>query len=80
MNQVTYGVRGLMEWQVMLPTGSLVKPFITINFTGGQLSGYGAAPARYTTADPYIQKLIETSYWYKAGRIVKLPSRFQQRG
>ena len=69
---VTYGVRGLMEWQIDLQTGSPALPVITINFTGGQITGYGVAPARYTTRDPFIIKLIEGSEWYKSGKIKRL--------
>lgn len=70
MNMIYY-IRGLMEWKLHLPTGSRVKPYIDIHFEGGQISGYGVTPARYETDDPYIQKLIEESFWYKRGRIQK---------
>ena len=65
----TYGVRGLMEWSIHLPTGCAEKPYIEVHFEGGQLTGYGVAPARYSTADPYVQRLIENSRWFKTGRI-----------
>lgn len=61
----TYGVAGLIEWNLQLPTGSHKLPFINIHFTGGQITGYGVSPARYTTDDPYIQAAIETSPYFK---------------
>lgn len=67
--QKTYGVKGLMEWRLPLPTGSSAKKYIEIVFEGGQITGYGVAPARYSTDDPYIQHLIESSHWYDTGRI-----------
>lgn len=66
---LTYGVNGLMEWMVYLPTGSTHKPYIPVCFEGGQISGYGIAPAKFTTSDPYIQQLIEQSEWYRRGKI-----------
>ena len=57
----TYGVKGLMDWVFALPTGCDEKPYIAVPFEGGQITGYGVAPARYTTSDPVIQKLIEAS-------------------
>ena len=71
----TYGVKGLMEWQLQLPTGRPAKPAITISFTGGQITGYGVAPARFTTDDPYIQRLIEQTDHFKNKRIVTLRGR-----
>lgn len=72
MKVSTYGVRGLMAWQLQLPTGWPAKPYITINFEGGQITGYGVAPARYSTADPLIKELIESSKWFKQGKIRRL--------
>ena len=66
---VTYCVYGLMEWRLQLPTHREVMPYIDITFEGGQLTGYGVSPARYSTDDPYIQGLIEESRWFKNGRI-----------
>lgn len=71
----TYGVKGLMEWRVQLSTGYSVKPEITVEFTGGQITGYGVAPARFTTADPFLQRLIEGSIWFKNGKISLLGSK-----
>ena len=65
----TYIIWGLMECQFLFPTGSKAMPYITVNFEGGQISGYGVTPARYSTDDPYIQGLIEATQWYQKGRI-----------
>lgn len=72
LKSVTYGVRGLMEWHIALPTGSPLKPFVTVNFEGGQITGYGVAPARFTTIDPFVQELIEKSPYFKGNRIFKI--------
>ncbi|MCH5217329.1 MAG: hypothetical protein J1F07_02055 [Muribaculaceae bacterium] len=65
----TYIVRGLMEWEIVFPTGHALLPEVKVRFEGGQITGYGVAPARYTTDEPLIQRLIESSRWYKSGRI-----------
>ena len=61
----TYGVFGLMEWVLQLPTGYAALPFIQIKFEGGHISGYGVTPARLTTSDPLLQRLIEASPWFR---------------
>lgn len=67
----TYGVYGLMEWHVLIPAaGSKVR----ITFGGGQASGFGCAPATYDTADPGMQRLIESTRWFREGVIVTLRS------
>lgn len=68
---MTYAVRGLMEWRVNIPTGSAV-PYIPVLFEGGQVSGYGVTPARFTTDDPELARMIEATHWYKSGRIYRL--------
>ena len=70
----TYGVRGLMSWRINLPTGYYAMPFVSVSFEGGQITGYGVSPARYTTDDTFIQNLIEQTAWYRNGRIVCLRS------
>lgn len=63
LRQVTYGVFGLMDWTLHIPTPGFHQPFVVANFEGGQISGYGTAPARFTTRDPYIQQVIEAHPW-----------------
>ena len=70
----TYGVYGLMEWQIHIPTGYSVKPFIVIHFEGGHVTGYGVAPALYSTSDPFIQRLIENTRWFKENKILTITS------
>lgn len=72
MAQKTYGVRGLMEWQVQLPTGFAGKPYITIKFEGGQMTGYGVTPARFTTSDETLQAIIERSEPFRKKKILLL--------
>lgn len=67
--QKTYGVRDLLEWELHLNTGFMVKPFVKVRFEGGQITGFGVSPATFTTADTVIQRLIEESEWFKNGRI-----------
>lgn len=66
----TYGVYGMTEWHIQLPTG-LNDPGLShfnISFTGGQLTGYGVAPATFTTDDPFVQKVIESSIHFSKGK------------
>lgn len=72
--RVTYGINGLMEAVIELPTGSFLYPFMRIGFEGGQLTSYGVTPAKYTTEDSFIQKLIEESEWFEMGKIQKIKS------
>ena len=72
----TYAVKGLMEWEINLPTGLKSRPYIRILFEGGQISGYGIAPARFTTADKRIQFLLENSPYYRNGKIFRYENRF----
>ena len=41
-----------------------------VKFTGGTLSGYGITPAKYTTSDEVIQKMIENSPHFRSGKII----------
>ena len=65
----TYCVKGLLEWKMLLPTGIPAKPYCSVTFEGGQITGYGVAPATFSTSDPFLQKLIENSKWFKNNRI-----------
>lgn len=66
MKRKTYGARGLIEWQIALQTGGVI---LRILFTGGSIGNYGVLPARYTTDNEVIQKLIEESPHFKSGRV-----------
>ena len=69
----TYCVKGLMEWSLELPTnlpGDVPqKKYITVRFQGGQITGYGVSPARFSTPDPLTQRLIEATPQFKSGKI-----------
>lgn len=41
-----------------------------VHFTGGALTSYGVTPAEFTTSNPFIQKVIENSSYFKEGRII----------
>lgn len=65
----SYGVYGLSEWEVLIPAG---RAKLRLRFTGGETGGYGATPARFTTANSSIAALIEESEYFKSRRIVRL--------
>lgn len=64
IESTTYGVDGLLEWQIMLPTGFEAKPYITVRFENGHISGYGTTPATFTTKCPLTKQLIESCPWF----------------
>ena len=57
----------MMEWHAVIPIG---KSSMCVKFTGGTLSGYGITPAKYTTSDEVIQKMIENSPHFRSGKII----------
>lgn len=67
----TYAIKGLMEFQALIPAG---RSCIRIPFTGGSMSGYGITPATFSTGDPGLQHLIESSPDFRRGRITILRS------
>lgn len=69
---VTYGVDGYTEIRLQIPTGIAGMAPLNVHFTGGQITGYGTSPARYTTDDSLKRYLIEASPAFKGGRIRKL--------
>ena len=62
-----YAVYGLMEFMLRLPTPA---GGYDVHFSGGQLSGYGIVPATLATGDPVLQRLIEKTPEFRAGKIV----------
>ncbi|MDE6294443.1 MAG: hypothetical protein K2M03_00080 [Muribaculaceae bacterium] len=62
-----YRAPGYMELTLVL--GSRCAP-VRIEFTGGRSSGYGCSPAEFSTDDPLLQCLIESSPEYLKGYIV----------
>lgn len=62
----TFYAPGYMDLTLIL--GTACAP-VKVEFTGGSSSGYGSAPARFSTEDPILQILIEDSAEYKNGLI-----------
>lgn len=69
MEKRTYGAPRLVDWVAQIKAGAAT---VRVHFTGGALTSYGVTPAEYTTASPFIQKVIEQSRYYKEGRIILL--------
>lgn len=67
MKKITYGVPRLVDWVAQIKVGAAT---LRVHFTGGALTAYGVTPAEYTTSDPFIQKVIEQSNYFKQGRII----------
>lgn len=66
MIRKTYGVSGLMDWTTQIKVG---KATLNVHFVGGALTAYGVTPAKYSTANPIFQNVIENSDYFKSGRI-----------
>lgn len=56
-----------MDWVAQIRVGAAS---VRVHFTGGALTTYGVTPAEYTTSNPFIQKVIENSSYFKEGRII----------
>lgn len=69
MEKRTYGAPRLVDWVAQVKAGAAT---VRVHFTGGALTTYGVTPAEYTTANPFIQRVIEQSAYFKEGRIVLL--------
>lgn len=61
-----YGVNGLMEWQCEIVSGNVKFHF---EFTDGVITAHGASPAKFKTDNPLFQNIIESSNYFKNGRI-----------
>lgn len=64
--RITYGVRGMMEYQALIPVG---KATLRILFTDGSMNSLGAHPAKFTTDNFMVQHAIENSSDFRRGRI-----------
>lgn len=71
MKKVTYGVADLIDWNARIPVG---KAAMSVHFTGGALTKYGVTPAEFTTTDPFTQRVIEDSEYFRTGKITVLRS------
>lgn len=69
MEKITYGAPRLVDWVAQIKAGAAT---VRVHFTGGALTTYGVTPAEYTTDNPFIQKVIEQSTYFKEGRIITL--------
>lgn len=67
MTVKTYGVDGLLEWDMQLKVGT--KRIKKISFTGGTANEFGVQPAKFTTKNPILQHCIEQSGAYRTGKI-----------
>ncbi len=66
MERITYTAPNLMDWVAQLKAGAAT---VKVHFSGGAITSYGVTPAEYTTTNPFIQKVIEQSQYFKEGRI-----------
>lgn len=69
MEKITYGAPRLVDWVAQIKVGAAT---VRVHFIGGALTAYGVTPAEYTTDNPFIQKVIEQSAYFKEGRIITL--------
>lgn len=67
MEKITYGAPRLVDWVAQIKAGAAT---VRVHFTGGALTSYGVTPAEFTTSNPFIQKVIENSSYFKEGRII----------
>lgn len=67
MERITYGAPRLVDWVAQIKVGAAS---VRVHFTGGALTSYGVTPAEFTTSNPFIQKVIENSSYFKEGRII----------
>lgn len=64
-----YGVSGMVEWNALIPVG---RGTVNVHFEGGSFTSYGMAPAEYGTTNKAMQKIIESSRYFKSGKITLL--------
>lgn len=64
-----YGVAGMVEWNALIPVG---RGTVKVHFEGGSFTSYGMAPAEYGTTNKAMQKIIESSRYFKSGKITLL--------
>lgn len=62
----TYGVRGLLEWDMALRAGEAV---VRLHFGGGSMGTNGVVCAKYSTDNAALQRLIEGSVHFRTGRV-----------
>ena len=62
----TYIAKGLLESQMTI---NVDGAFLRISFSGGSMGSNGVQSARFTTGNPAIQRIIESSQQFLTGRI-----------
>ncbi len=62
----TYLAPGLLDLRLVIRTGA---SWTTVEFRGGRSCGYGEYMASFSTADPSLQYLIESTPEFQSGRI-----------
>ena len=72
----SYGARGMLDWQMALNVAGAI---LRIGFTNGSMGPNGIIPARYTTDNEVIQRLIEKSHLFNK-RIVLLETKVVKAG
>lgn len=66
MTRKTYAARGLLDWQMALNVAGAI---LRICFSGGSMGANGVIPAKYTTENEAIQRIIESTQWFTSGKI-----------
>ena len=62
----TYAARGLLDFRMVINvTGAVLR----LCFSGGYMGTNGVVPAKYTTENEALQKIIENTRNFKSGRV-----------
>lgn len=67
--KITYGVRGMMEYQALVRVG---KATMRVPFTDGSATAAGSTPATFATENYITQQLIERSADFRSGKIERI--------
>lgn len=67
--KITYIAPGMLEWQMCVKVG---KALVRVCFSGGFMGSNGLVPARCSTSDKALQRIIEESAQFRAGRVRRL--------
>lgn len=65
-----YHIRELLEWKALIPMGNAR---VRVEFKGGQMGSSGMLPAEFATANAALQRIIESSEYFRSGRITCYP-------
>ncbi|MBD5308879.1 MAG: hypothetical protein HDS10_00385 [Bacteroides sp.] len=67
----TYQAPGMLDWKLSVPVG---KTFVSFHFHGGYRSAIENKSALFSTSDPALQLILESSPQFKKKQIVILSS------